>query len=43
MTTCLYLPDGRVAFMYNRPEISDNDAFDAGGHDASRWSSRSRS
>jgi hypothetical protein len=31
LTTCLYLPDGRVAFMFNRPEISDNDAFDAGG------------
>lgn len=31
MTTCLYLPDGRVAFMFARPEISDNDAFDAGG------------
>ncbi|MDQ1373100.1 MAG: hypothetical protein QOJ09_438 [Actinomycetota bacterium] len=31
MTTCLYLPDGRVAFMYNRPKISHNDAFDAGG------------
>ena len=31
MTTCLYLPDGRVAFMYNRPEISHNDAFAAGG------------
>ncbi len=31
LTTCLYLPDGRVAFMYARPEISDNDAFDAGG------------
>ncbi len=31
MTTCLYLPDGRVAFTYFRPEISDNDAFDAGG------------
>ena len=31
MTTCLYLPDGRVAFMYHRPEIADNDAFDAGG------------
>ena len=24
-------PDGRVAFMYNRPKISHNDAFDAGG------------
>lgn len=31
MTTCLYLPDGRVAFMFDRPAISDNDAFDAGG------------
>jgi hypothetical protein len=31
MTTCLYLPDGRVAFMYNKPKISNNDAFDAGG------------
>ena len=31
MTTCIYLPDGRVAFTYHRPEISDNDAFDAGG------------
>jgi hypothetical protein len=31
MTVCLYLPDGRVAFMYKRPEIADNEAFDAGG------------
>ncbi len=31
MTTCLYLPDGRVGFMYDRPKISHNDAFDAGG------------
>jgi hypothetical protein len=31
LTTCLYLPDGRVAFVYKRPEISHNDAFDAGG------------
>ncbi len=31
LTTCLYLPDGRVAFTYARPEISSNDAFDAGG------------
>lgn len=31
LTTCLYLPDGRVAFMFKRPEIADNDAFDAGG------------
>ena len=31
MTVCLYLPDGRVAFMYKRPEIANNDAFAAGG------------
>ena len=31
MTTCLYLPDGRVAFWFGRPRISDNDAHDAGG------------
>jgi hypothetical protein len=31
LTTCIYLPDGRVAFMYKRPEITHNDAFDAGG------------
>src|SRR4051794_29682584 len=31
LTTCLYLPDGRVAFIYKRPEITTNDAFDAGG------------
>jgi hypothetical protein len=31
MTVCLYLPGGRVAFMYKRPEIANNDAFDAGG------------
>jgi hypothetical protein len=31
MTVCLYLPDGRVGFMYQRPRISDNDAFDAAG------------
>ena len=31
LTTCLYLPDGRVAFTFQRPEISSNDAFDAGG------------
>ena len=31
MTVCLYLPDGRVAFMFKRPEITNNDAFDAGG------------
>ena len=31
LTTCLYLPDGRVAFMFSRPKIENNDAFDAGG------------
>lgn len=31
MTLCLYLPDGRVAFFFARPEIADNDVFDAGG------------
>src|SRR5581483_753651 len=31
MTVCIYLPDGRVAFMFKRPDIADNDAFDAGG------------
>src|ERR1700716_3875057 len=28
MTVCLYLPDGRVAFMFERPQISDNNAFE---------------
>lgn len=31
MTTCLFLPGGNVAFMFARPEIDSNDAFDAGG------------
>jgi hypothetical protein len=31
MTVCLYLPDGRVAFMFRRPEIDHNARFDAGG------------
>src|SRR5437870_13470939 len=31
MTVCLYLPDGRVAFMFGRPPIAGNKAFDAGG------------
>ncbi len=31
MTVCLYLPDGRVAFMFTRPEITTNEAFDAAG------------
>lgn len=31
MSCCIYLPDGRVGFMFKRPERSDNDAFDGGG------------
>jgi hypothetical protein len=31
MTICLYLPDGRVAFMFGRPQVTTNDAFDAAG------------
>ena len=31
MTVALYLPDGRALFMWKRPEITSNDAFDAGG------------
>ena len=31
LTVCLYLPDGRVLFSFQRPPISSNDAFDAGG------------
>jgi len=31
MTVCLYLPDGRVAFMFRRPRITSNAAFDAAG------------
>ncbi len=28
---CVYLPDGRVAFMYQRPKIEGNDELNAGG------------
>ena len=31
MTCCIYLPNGRVGFMYKKPEIQTNDVFDAGG------------
>lgn len=31
MSVCLYLPHGRVAFMYARPRITDNKAMNAGG------------
>ena len=31
MTVCLYLPDGTIGFMFQRPEIANNKAHDAGG------------
>lgn len=31
MSVCLYLPDGRVGFMFQRVPITSNDAFDAAG------------
>jgi len=31
VSVCIYLPDGRVAFMFARPEISGNAAMNAGG------------
>src|SRR5262245_53595262 len=31
LSVCLYLPDGRVACQFQRPEIDDNEGFDAGG------------
>jgi hypothetical protein len=31
VTQCLYLPDGRVAFMARRPQITSNEKMDAGG------------
>ena len=31
MTVCLYLPDGRVGFMFKRPQIDGHEAHDAGG------------
>lgn len=31
MSCCVYLPDGRVGFMFARPERHDNDAFDGAG------------
>ncbi|MHB8328180.1 MAG: DUF7064 domain-containing protein, partial [Acidimicrobiales bacterium] len=31
MTACLYLPWGPVAFMFHRPRVATNDAFDAAG------------
>ena len=31
MTVCVYLPDGRVGFMFKRPHIDGHRAHDAGG------------
>lgn len=31
MTACVYLPDGRVGFMFSRPKIENNDAMEAAG------------
>ncbi len=31
MSCCLYLPDGRIGFMFGRPECRNNDAFDGAG------------
>ena len=31
MTVCLYLPNGRVAFMFRRADIKDNSEMNAGG------------
>lgn len=31
VSVCLYLPDGRVGFMYARPEITHNKEMNAGG------------
>ncbi len=31
MQVCLYLPDGRIACQFRRPELEDNQRFSAGG------------
>jgi len=31
MSNCIYLPDGRIAFMFGRPRITDNREMRAGG------------
>ena len=31
MSCCVYLPDGRVGFMFARPACTNNDAFDSAG------------
>jgi len=31
LSVCVYLPDGRVGFVFKRPRIDTNEVFDAGG------------
>ena len=31
LAVCIYLPDGRIACQFQRPEIDSNDVFEAGG------------
>jgi hypothetical protein len=31
MSICVYLPDGRIGFMFGRPKIANNEAMNAGG------------
>ncbi len=31
VTACIYMPDGRVGFMFSRPGITGNERFDAAG------------
>ena len=31
MSVCIYLPDGRIGFMYGRPKITTNQEMNAGG------------
>ncbi len=31
VSVCIYLPDGRIGFMFARPEIADNSRMEAGG------------
>ncbi len=31
MSVCIYLPDGRAGFMFERPQKQENESFEAGG------------
>jgi len=42
MTVCLYLPDGRIGFIYKRPHIEGHTAHDAGGLAFEALSARAR-